>query len=365
MSLLFIRAPGSYDVRGEWLPWLETVHRLGLLQGYAEIDDMYPPGTISLLLMADELLPMIPDLFAIKVLIAMAQLGAGLLFTYHCRSSSLAVGFVLAITLSGSALCYLDILFAVPLLVSLYAALDKRPALSVATFIFACFIKWQPLILVPFLAVLWFEQARSLGRHHLLATAGTAALAIFPVTWMFWPAIGLAFGEALTGDTWSGNALNLPWLVQLVLGYSPGVIYDVAESRQWMVRSVFAAIYLPLLVAAARWHRNQAAEMLMFATAGFLAYFLLAPSVHENHLFVPMVVGFVLYSRTPKLAPLAICIALFANANLLLFFGFDGNPLFEANPTFAAVTGTLAAVALLAFGLLFLGLLRRVPEPIR
>ena len=51
---------------------------------------------------------------------------------------------------------------------------------------------------------------------------------------------------------------------------------------------------------------------------------MLAPSVHENHLFTAMVLAFVLWARDPSKAWPALGIALFANLNLVVFYGLAG-----------------------------------------
>jgi hypothetical protein len=348
LSAILLRAPGTYDVTENWLPWMLILKNHGLVAGYAQIADMYPPGAAALLMLADEVLPTLPDLTVIDLLVGLAQLAAGLAFARRA-GTLLSLCFVAAIALSGAGLAYLDVLYALPLVLALFAALDRRPVASAACFTAACLIKWQPLILLPFMAVIWFNQARALPRRQLAAGAGLLSIAAGFVLLTFWPAIWLAFASALDSAPWSGDALNLAWVAQLVFGYPPEPLFLVTNHSKWLLRIAFAAVYLPILVAAIRTQRHDPARMMIFALAGFVAYFLLAPSVHENHLFVPVVLGFVLWTRVPALAPAVAAIAVLFNLNLLLFYGLTGTTPLPRDSFFALLTGTISVMALLAF----------------
>lgn len=326
---------------------MDAVARHGLIEGYAEIGGDYPPGAAALLLAARRLLPAASDLTVVKVLLATAQLVSTLLFAAFCRRKAPSLCFVAAVALSASSLGYLDMLFTAPLVVALFAALDKRPALSSTALTIACLIKWQPLILLPFLMPVWFEQARKVSIGRVALAAGPSLAICVAIAWWFWPEIWLAFGQATRHGIWSANALNLPWLLQVAVGLSPQVM-EVPDRAIWALRLLFAAIYLPLVVRALS-RRGSAEDVLAHALAGFAAYFMLAPSVHENHLFTAMVLAFVLWARDPSMSWPVIGIALFANINLVLFYGFSGAIPFSPGPRFALLTGALSAVATGAF----------------
>ena len=87
---------------------------------------------------------------------------------------------------------------------------------------------------------------------------------------------------------------------------------------------------------------------------------MLAPSVHENHLFTAMVLAFVLWARDPSMFWPAIGIALIANLNLVVFYGLAGSVPFSPGPRFALLTGALSAVAI---GVYCYGLYRLIAGP--
>lgn len=348
LSALGWSAPGTEDVADIWLPWMDIVARQGLLEGYAEIDGDYPPGAAALLFVARRLMPAAAsDLTVVKALLATSFLVSALFFAAFCRRTAFCLGFLAAVALSASSLGYLDILFAAPLIVALFAALDDRPALSSTALAVACLIKWQPLILLPFLLPVWIEQARRPSIRHL-AFAASPALAICGAMALWtWPEMWTAFNRAFSHGSWSENALNLPWLLQLLVGQPPKPL-DAPDHAVFSLRLLFALVYLPLLVRG--WSRRRSAEAaLTYGLAGFVAYFMLAPSVHENHLFTAMVLAFVVWARDPSMSWPAIGIALFANVNLMVFYGLAGTPPFPPSPRFALLTGALSAVATGAF----------------
>ena len=347
LSILGWSAPGTEDVADIWLPWMDAVARHGLIKGYAEIGGDYPPAAAALLFAARRLLPAASDLTVVKALLATAQLISTLLFAAFCRRTGPSLCFVAAVALSASSLGYLDILFTAPLVVALFAALDKRPALSATAFTLTCLVKWQPLILLPFLLPLWIEQARKVSIGHIALAAGPSLAICAAIALGFWPAIWLAFGQAFAHGIWSADALNLPWLLQVAVGLSPQVM-EVPDRAILALRLLFAAIYLPLVVRALS-RRGSAEDTLTHALAGFATYFMLAPSVHENHLFTAMVLAFVLWARDPSKAWPALGIALFANLNLVVFYGLAGAVPFSPGPRFALLTGALSAVATGAF----------------
>lgn len=362
VSWLSWHAPGTIDVETYWLPWLAAVSRYGLTEGYAVASGDYPPGTASLLFLARRLLPTADDMVVLKALLATAQLGTTLLVLAQTGRLALSLGCLAAVALSASMLAYLDILLAIPLLVAFFAALDRRPILSAAAFGIACLIKWQPLVIVPFMLVIWFEQARLEPRRHLVAAALLAIVAGL-VAWLFWPAIWSSFTIAFGHVGWSAHALNFPWFVQIVLGYRPEII-QAPSAPLLGLRAIFATVYLLLLGIGIWRQRGDTMIMMSFALAAFLAYFTFAAGVHENHLFGPMLLAFVLWSRNPRFRTVAIALAILANLNLAVFYGLTGAPPFAVGPAFAWLTGILAAFSLLLFAYVLsrLAVARRIVE---
>ena len=179
------------------------------------------------------------------------------------------------------------------------------------------------------------------------ATALLPAVAI-AVAYVFWPEVWEAFYSAFHQVQWSAEALNFPWLVQIVLGYGVQNI-DAPVFPLIVLRVLFGVIYLHLLVAAALRFRNDPTRIMTFGLAGYVAYFTFAPSVHENHLFLAMLLAFVLWSRSPRLGMAAMSLVIYMNLNLACFYGVTGESPLSGSSTFALLTGVISAVGVMSF----------------
>src|SRR3954451_15537259 len=69
----------------------------------------------------------------------------------------MAAAFDGAILLSGLCLGYLDVCVAPWLILAFWAFRSKHDVLGTVFFLLACLIKWQPLIVAPFVAIYLFK----------------------------------------------------------------------------------------------------------------------------------------------------------------------------------------------------------------
>lgn len=340
-SALLWRMPGTDDIDLFWLPWMEAAVRSGIVDGYRELSNDYPPGTLALLYLARKLAWSLSDRETLKLLAATAQLLAGWCFLWGSRSTGLTAAFVASTMLSASALGYLDILYAPPLLVALFAAARGRPSLSILAFALSCSIKWQPALLFPFLAIQWFRHYRLQAWRGALPTMLALVGLLLLLAIGFWPTIFEAFLQVANHPHWSGNALNLPWLIQIVAGHPPEAAY-ILQAGRIPLKAAFFLVYIALFVFALR------RDALTGGCLAFAAYFVLNPGVHENHLFVPMLVGLTAWAMGERFAFPAITLSVLANVNLLVFYGVSGTPPFAPDRVFALATGGLSLLYLLA-----------------
>jgi hypothetical protein len=140
-----------------------------------------------------------------------------------------------------------------------------------------------------------------------------------------------AFDKALHFHTaLSYQGLNLNWIWQWLVhrqqGLSGGAWFDVVPppALAWSMKFVFGAAYGFLLVIQFRRGRDFG-DFLWLATIGYLSYCTLNIGVHENHLFLAMILAFALLCTRAALAlPLVVFVSLAANLNLLLFYGVNG-----------------------------------------
>lgn len=141
-----------------------------------------------------------------------------------------------------------------------------------------------------------------------------------------------------SGMSISPNGLNLGWIVQFYLEnfhaeiygslYDDGsvqIIWNAVESHL-KFRYVFVAIYiLPVLIMFLN-RKKDITSLLKCSLAGYTAYFTYNTGVHENHLFLAMMLMFLLYLKEPTSnnGYRMIMYTLLFNFNLIILYGISG-----------------------------------------
>jgi len=65
-------------------------------------------------------------------------------------------------------------------------------------------------------------------------------------------------------------------------------------------------------------------SLLAFMLAGYLLYFTFNTGVHENHLFIAVILSVLLAALNKRYYPISLLIILAFNINLILFYGLNG-----------------------------------------
>jgi hypothetical protein len=345
-SLALLPGKGTEDVFA-WQRWMDQVLTLGLRAGYVAARGDYPPGCVAILLpvawsaRAFDL----PPLLALKLSLLLALWATSLVAWLWTRQPSQAAALHIALALNAAGLGYLDVFFGLPLLFSFLAYRRGRLALAGFAFGAASLVKWQPLIVAPCFALhlvagdgRWRERLVRAARFGLPVVGLLAGARV-----VFGPEMSEAFDRAASHGYLSGDALNLSWLFQIAFrawapdwfGDLPG--HEAVLSREALListhepaivvpfRVLFFVSYVAILFLLARSRRGFPA----LAAAAFfaaLAYFAFNTGVHENHLFVVVVLAAILAWEETEGRRLYLIWALAANVNLWLFYGLGGAP---------------------------------------
>jgi hypothetical protein len=352
-STALATAPGTFDVtdpRRGFLVWMDDVVVLGPVEGYRYNPYDYPPGTKTLLGLAGTIgdAAGISRLNSLKLLLVTFQLLTALV-AFALTGDLLLTGLLwLCTTLSAIGQGYLDILYAPFLVGSLIGLLRNQPLQAWGLLVVCCAIKPQPLVLLPFYAVHLTGLA---GLKDLKRVAGDSG------TWAFgiWTAIAIlalvvTFGRTETGQ-WavieavqratahkelSGNAMNVPWIGSYVYQVSKDHALGPARERDSTWRNPIK-VGAAAVVAWILWLQIVSPKTphtaVLALLGGYLAYFTFNAGVHENHLFIAMILGLLLVTgagqaragptRTRELW-LGLAIVGFAHLNPLLFFSWRG-----------------------------------------
>ena len=246
-----------------------------------------------------------------------------------------------SLLLNCMALGYLDILF-VPFVITSLFALDRgRYTLFTVLFALAALMKFQPLIIAPFILIhlAGINRIRDFARvdykkllQQFVLPAGIILL-IMILLYDFAPFHSL---RQASKDTFlSGNALNLNWIYSWALHlaspekFNPlrgGLIEYIIMSNFWVrivPRTLNLVVYAGLLIVYFRGRRDFS-RMLVFSLLAYISYFTFNTGVHENHLVLIFPLFAVLAHFRMEYREQAIVWIILGNVNMLVFYGFTG-----------------------------------------
>ena len=207
----------------------------------------------------------------------------------------------------------------------------------------SCSIKWQPLLIAPFVCIYVIAAAGEglVGRDKAFKRALPfiiAALVVaLPLVVMFGAGTIInSLQRAMTRHTFiSGYALNFGWLHTWALHlWSPekygslqnGEI-DLIQSRDALLmlpeKILFYLSYAAILIAFAR-QKKTFKQLIVYSMLGYLSYFLFNTGVHENHLFPVACLAWILVFIDSSQLVRAINFNIAVNINLFLFAGVFG-----------------------------------------
>ncbi|MBI5715310.1 MAG: hypothetical protein HZC38_18085 [Chloroflexi bacterium] len=216
-------------------------------------------------------------------------------------------------------------------------------------FAIAIFIKWQPLIILPHVVLYVLLRSGAFGERpprvfadfiHALLMIVAPLLAVFSfLYYIFSSEIVISFYKALGSQHpyLSANALNLGWLTSYFLHvYAPNIYGPLRDGGNYIInqsvsqsvfivhKGFFILFYFFSLFAFLR-AKKTFRNLVLFSLLGYLAYFEFNTGVHENHLFLSVLLaGYLLLWGYWK--PFSF-LAVLSNLNLFVFYGIDGRGL--------------------------------------
>jgi hypothetical protein len=372
IALSCLYSPGTGDV-SIWRNWIDQMSAYGLVGGFVHSGTDYPPLSLIIL----ETVSRCADAFGITVFLALKcslfifLIATGASFYWFSRSLILTAALEFSLILNSVALGYLDIYFA-PFLIAAFFCL-QRGHLKIGMLMFAisCAIKWQPLLIAPFICISVIAAAgeglsgRDKAYKRAMPFIIAALIVGLPLVIMF--GAGAIINSLQRAMTWhkfiSGYALNFGWLHSWALhlwapekyGSLQNGEIDLIQTRDALLilpeKALFYLSYTTILIAFAL-REKTFKQLVVYSMLGYLSYFIFNTSVHENHLFPIACLAWILVFIDSSQLIRAINLSIAANINLFLFFGVFGQ---RINSVIAGVDMTLL-FALANIGL-FVGLL--------
>ena len=344
MATIYFESPGTGDVK-IWTRWLINSINHGLGHGYTLNRADYPPLSSAITYGFCKLAIIEGDLFfAIKLSISVFLIISALAYYQISKNILLTTLFLIACFLNSILLGYTDIYYTGCLLFAIWFLKQTNKQTNILIifpifFTLAFLIKWQPLILTPFIGLYIIKQQTGYGAKkgflNIIKPILVSLIIIGAITQIYNPQDILhAFQKALNRDYLSANALNLNWLITAYLKITIPEIYGLPKDGiiTWIkisgeikdnIKLMFWVIYLGAVISYAL-SSQDFETFLKFSGFGSIAYFTFNFGVHENHMILVVLVYSLLVLINPSHLKDYIYIIFFNNINLYLFYGFHG-----------------------------------------
>jgi hypothetical protein len=347
VAVSFLYSPGTEDV-GTWHSWIDEISSYGLIGGYAHnglYPHDYPPLTFVILAAVTRCADVfgMTEFLTLKCSLLLFLLATSTCFYWFTRNRLLTSAFGFTLLLNSVALGYLDIYFAPFLIAGLFHL--QRGNLNRGVFLFAisCMIKWQPLIIAPFICIYVLSTAKespkcSKLQMRILPFAVATVACAGPILAVFGTQVIYSLEWALTYPYLSGNALNLGWLHTYALHFAQPEKYgalrhglvDYIVTDETLLKLpekiLFYSSYSLIFIVFARQEKTFE-RLITYSLLGYMSYFIFNTGVHENHLFLVSCLAWILVFVNSDHLLRCINLSIATNANLLLFYGVFGQPL--------------------------------------
>ena len=351
VTMVFIPMTGIHDIKNSWFEnwWYPNFEQHGFIKGYQATGDNYPPlgylfigtiGTLAKFTGVHYHLIYKASLLLFLIVTALALY----FFTKNLRFTSLTYLFLSVYTLAHG---YFDIVFAPFLIVSLYFLRRDNWVWFTIFLSLTVLIKYQPVILIPFLAVYILTKHKvssfssSRSKRIALQIIVPSFLFFLSFLFVFGPFFVLSFFKGMQHSALSANALNVSWIITWLLHlFAPDQFGAVINGRIEIIdpenglvtlfpKVAFVVLYVYSVYRFFRDEEKTFEDLIKYMILGYLTYFMWNTGVHQNHLFI----GSLLYG-------LLVCFdkgylgeylfwEIYAVVNLVLFYGLDGASNFQ------------------------------------
>lgn len=345
LLICFLMSPGAGDMN-IWKRWMEYVEQYGIIDGYKMQQDMYPPFALLIQYFIKYLFPFLSN-FAVLRLTNTFFVVVSLLLTYFLFKDIKIVALIFSCLFISSNIGYLDVEMAPFLILAVYFFSKENFWLSGLFFTLLSLIKYQPLIIAPFILIYFIDIYDSQQQKLKLSIKIKKLLKMSIPVMIIWITVCIIYkGEPLkmlrsalfsSGASIAPNALNLGWIIQFLLekfqpdtfgalnnGYI-SIIWNAPKSYL-SFKYIFFILYF-IAVILLTLHKEKSCQLVLrYAIVGYTVYFLFNSGVHENHLFLAVFLMILLYVQEPSKTNLgrAIMYIFIFNMNLIIFYGLTG-----------------------------------------
>lgn len=324
-GLTMIGSSGTPDMYFHWLKWIYTTQQQGPFAGYASIvGDNYPPLSAVLLWAGDQALKNwgFHGSIVVKLTLTGFLLLSSIIYCYWSRDLRLTTIFLAGNFIAVVGLAYLDILVAPFILAACFCLYRQKFTWFLLFYSMAIFIKWQPLIMAPFVMVACWQHIHV---HHyrwrkITAVLLPPVLIVGAMVWLFgYKELITSLRLALNTNDFSSNAMNINGLVNEIIdihawraamdslqhnGDEQAAITAYTEANKILyvssgglstLRYVLSKLFFWGCFFYLLWRYMQsptnAKRLLFYSTAAYVFYFIFNTGVHENHLHMALLLA--------------------------------------------------------------------------
>jgi len=349
IAVSFLYSPGTEDIR-IWNYWIDEISSYGLIGGFAHgggaFPHDYPPLVFIMLAAVSRCADALSTsaFVVLKCSLLLFLFATSGCFYWFTRNLVLTAALEFTLLLSSVALGYLDIWFAPFLIAGLFCLQRGNLTLGVLLFTVSCSIKWQPLVIAPFICIYVWSAVQDVPswreklRRQIMPFAVAALVVAMPLAAIFGTSIIHSLQLAMSHDYLSGLALNFSWLhtwaLHLAQPEKYGALQDgqigIIHTHEALVKLpekiLFYASYSAVLIVFAR-QKKTFERLIVYSVLGYMAYFVFNTGVHENHLFLASCLAWMLVFLDPSHLLRCINLSIAANINPIFFYGFFGKGL--------------------------------------
>jgi len=375
LSLLFY--PGAYDVN-YWMKWMGNISKFGLFKGYIANNDMYPPFATGVFYLIIKLSRMIgiDQFLCFKLTLFVFLISTTIMIFIWTKNLLISISSQLIFSLISMSLGYIDIVTAPFILLSLFSLQKKRYLLFTFFYFINVMIKWQALIMVPFILVYLlnissFKEIKTIDWKKILNKIALPSIILLIITFLvFGYEVYYAFSRALNNNFLS-DTINFNWIVTrglyLIGNYklSYGVMEVITIKKGGEIDLVMSAtfwlLYISCLISFIK-DEKFFLNLLKYSVVGYFVYFLFNIGIHENHLFVAALLSLVIIAFDPKYLGATIGINLVLNICLFFWFEVDGTQVFIDGIFFTEISVVLALLFTILFAFVYFPVIKNLKE---
>ena len=378
VTINFINSPKQGDIN-DWIQWIQFTNDYGLKGGYLVSNDIYPPIASEFLYFSSIFSH---DLtIGIKLSLFIFLIISSEIFYLWNKNLLLASSIMLVLGLN-TILGYIDI-YIVPTFILSFRALNKKNYILFSVlYTITCLIEWQPIILLPFILIYFFnfnsfsELKKYVLWRNLLKKIILPSICVFAVfSSIYHSEILKSLLRATEDNLLSKQALNLNWIFTyflhlffphkfgpLINGYSS--YFATQDIRVMLLTKLAFGIFYFIILYAFTKKTKTFKNLVLYSLTGYLTYFIFFTGVHENYLFPASVLSLILLSISWKYHLPAFSIILADNLNLFLFHWNDLAVLPFNRVTGVDITVVFAFIYFVSFVFILLTLLNLLPVKI-